>query len=368
MREDLVIKTKKEGGVVSDLRLEPVDLKEESVSDAYSVAFNTIKENQTKLEDIFVRSIVKKISIEKASYLINFFTKVCINLSDNEIDILANQFKENMRRNSNALALKHSLTDDEKNILITGHKLQGRDPLEVFGIKTMVHFIKLRKKLHEFEPKTIPNFYIEDYLDSIHKIDLVEIFESESGIVVNLIQLKSYAYKQGEEAVYHGFHKRFIEGSLVDIGSYKSMLSKKPEDATDIESFMNDVESVKGAFINVLTSENPSKEKLFEELHIGKGRNKAQRAWIIERYLGFLINEVNDLKNEDIIDQSDYLLILKILDDVNSELIRVSNLTKDLTGISEIYSICATRDGEVSKKLLFSASEDKRKAVVFNKN
>jgi hypothetical protein len=154
MREDLVIKTKKEGGVVSDLRLEPVELKEGGVLDAYSVAFNSIRENQTRLEDIFIRSVVKKISLDKASYLTNFFTKVCINLSDNEIDTLVNQFKENMRRNSNSLALKHSLTEEEKNVLITGHKLQGRDPLEVFGIKTAVHFIRLRKKLHKSKPET----------------------------------------------------------------------------------------------------------------------------------------------------------------------------------------------------------------------
>lgn len=367
MREDLFIKTKKDGEI-SDLKLEPVDFKEGNASDAYSLAFNTIKKNQTRLEDIFVTSILKKVSVQKYSYLINFFTKVCINLSDSEIDTLVNQFKENMRRNSNALAIKHSLSDKEKSVLINGHKLLGRDPLEVFGIKSMVHFIRLRKRLHQLEPETVPHFYIEDYLDVVHKIDLVEIFEADSGIVVNLIQLKSHSYKEGEIDTYHDFHRIFVEGSLIDMESYKSMLLKKPEDTELIESFMSDVKSVKEAFIEVMVSENPSKETLFEKLHIGKGRNKAQRAWIIERYLGFLVGEVKNLKDDGVIDETEYILILKILEDVNSELVRVSNLTKDLSGISQIYSICATRDGEVSKKLLFSSEGEKRKAVVFHKN
>lgn len=363
--------SRKDGGKFD--YIDPRSVFEISAND-FEEAFNLMQSNFDVLVDTAIKSFITYEHPEKASYLTNFFTKICIKLDDRQISLLMDNFTESIRRMTPEITKKYNLTNHQAHILISGTRISEsfvdgkikksiNNPFNAYGVKAMVRFIRSRQLLYKAKPETPVHFYIEDYLDSVHKIDLLELVQTENGFVLNLIQLKSHRYGDGDTEKYHSYHRNFVNGFLVDIESYESALLSQPDNVENIDSFMSDNESVENAFLEFLTSGNFSKDDLLKSLGIDSKIKRAQKFWIIRKYLSLLKDKIRYMKEKELFEPEEIEKIEKVLSEIQSELNTILSKTRDLTGITEVYSVCASEKGEESKELIFSASGSKRKAV-----
>lgn len=72
---------------------------------------------------------------------------------------------------------------------------------------------------------------------------------------------------------------------------------------------------------------------------------------------------VLQLKDEGMIEDTHYAQLQPLFDDMQGQLDVVRLQKKDLAGISEIHSICAVNDREVSNTIIFEGRGDRRKSI-----
>lgn len=338
-------------------------------NDEFERAYKAIVGNE-RLEVLTIKGI--KGNTNAFSEPTNRITEICISLTDAEIDNIVRSFNETLRKKSDFYIEKYDLSKQESQYLKQGVKIleDGKKTGRIFdskGVKEVASFVRARKKLHEAEPRTLPAFYFENHLDARHKIDLIEIIEGDEGAIVNLIQIKSHEYTRAEIEKYTEAHKDWINGYVVDLETFESRLTSEPSDREALDGFMRNVESLENVFLDIMSGDIPfSKDILFEKLGLG-GRPNVEKFWILKQYLPFLEEEVLKLEKEGYIDGENRYLIQKTFVEIHEQIQKVENKKKDLTGIAEVYSICATGSREVSKVKIFEDKGDKRKAIRIEK-
>lgn len=326
-------------------------------SDAFETAFAKIVGNE-KLERIAIK--------DKGSEFTNRITELCISLTDDEIDSIVTKFINTIRSkiDSPAYIQKFKLSAEEIECVKTGRKIVNGNKkpfLNSGGIKSVVHFVRSRLKLHSVKPETVPAFYFENYLDSWHNIDLIEILEGGDGLVMNLIQIKSREYTPEEIAKNTDAHRNWVDGYAVDLSSYEQSFELAPEDSEQYEEFFNDVSRIEDLLLSMITEEGMTVDTLFEKIGI-KGMPNVQRMWILKHYISAVKDAFSHVKElgltEDQVSNID-----NIISGIEVKLAAVLAKKKELDGISEVYSICALGDKEVSNVCIFKKSDGERKAI-----
>ena len=297
--------------------------------------------------------------------MMNELTKACISLSDTNIDNLLNRFKKVFSVHFEDYSRQFNLNDTEiekmHNSISTGSLARG--------IKPVVHFVRGRKNIREKTSNIISAFYFENHLDAYHGIDLIEILEREDGIIINLVQIKAHEYTGEEIERYTKAHEKWARDYAVDMESYESNFSQEP-DFEGIKSFKEKVASIKEIFVEILTSGNISPHVLYDTLGIGKFK-KSEQIWILQNYLPVVKENFEQMIFNGILyrDEEDTQLLLALIEDLESELNKIADHNKDIEGIAEIHSICATdifdkKNGyERSDTIVFKNTGVKRKAV-----
>jgi|SRR5579872_5885620 len=342
----------------------PENMSPSERGDAFKRAYDFIVGNRD-LERLVVKGFLSEKNVMPYAELMNTITEACISLSDVEIDNIIRKFKEGLRSRAVSYADEFGLSGKQLENLQTG-MWNDRDPksaLNPGGIKAAAHFVRARKKLHESEPSTIPAFYFENHLDASHKIDLIEVIEREDGIVLNLIQIKSYEYEEQQIEENTEAHRDWVDGFVIDLMAYERNFSEEPDDSERMREFLTNVQVVQDVFLDILTGQqNISKQLLFEKLGFGN-RPKVEQVWILNEYLPAVIKVVDGLKIEGVIGDAEYLIIMPIFDEMRKQLDAVRNQKKDLTGVAEVHSICAVNEKVVSDKVIFKAEGEKRKSM-----
>lgn len=346
----------------------PEEMKPLERTDEFERAYNAIVGNE-KLEILVIKGI--KGNNNALAERTNKVTELCISLSDLEIDNITRSFNENLRRKSDLYIQKYNLSSEEAKYLIQGVKLMdGGRRIYLFdsvGVKAVTAFVRARKDLHMAEPRTVPAFYFENHLDVAYKIDLVEMLEGEDGIILNLIQIKSHEYTGAEIEKYTQAHREWINGNTVNLENYERNFSSEPADKATLERFMNNVDELDNVFIDILSGDVAfSKDVLFEKLGLGT-RPNVEKIWILKQYLPLLEKEIERLQLDGYLNEENTPLVQKAFDEIRDQLQKVENKKKNLNGISEVYSICATGTKEVSKVKIFEATGNQRKAIKVEK-
>jgi hypothetical protein len=333
-------------------------------SEAFSKAYKEIVGNE-ELEKLVIKGFLSENNVMPYAQLMNTLTEKCISLSDTEIDSVIRKFKESLRSRATKYATNFNLTGKQLENLQTG-MWNDRNPkaaLNPEGIKGVARFVRARKMVHALEPKTIPSFYFENYLDAQHKIDLIEVTEREDGAVLNLIQIKSFEYKPGDIEDITRSHKAWVDGFTIDLEAYEKNYSEEPEDSPQMKEFMTNVDKVQDVFLELLTGEDVfSKELLFERLGIGN-RPKIQQIWILNEYLPQVLEALDMLKVEGTIGDSEYLTLMPVFDEIRKQLEAVKYQKKDMTGVAEVHSLCTVNEKVVSDKIIFQGQGNKRKSI-----
>ena len=331
----------------------------------FEMVYKNIVGNE-ELEVLLIKGI--KGSFRAFAELNNKFTLLCVNLSDSEIDNIVRKFRESILKKFDLYVSKYELNNEQIIFLQTGVSKSKIDDhlmsaFNLSGIKSVISFIRFRKKIHEISPKTIPSFYFENYLDSKHKIDLIELVNSENGFVLNLIQIKSHEYSQDEIEKYKKAHLDWINGNVMDLSQYEKQISREPEDKDSVDSFMSNATQIEEIFLDIFSGTIPfSKDVLFEKLGLGN-RPNVEKVWILNHYLTFLKEELVKLKEEGYLDEDNNNLIKEVFKDIEDQLEKAYSRKRNLNGISEVYSICATGKKEFSKIKIFEGEGDKRKVI-----
>jgi hypothetical protein len=292
-------------------------------------------------------------------------------ISDKQIDNIINSFKkvfvEKVRKNPEYYKSNFNLSGTELRDLQSG--MWGRnsgeaDILNSEGVKSVVSFVRLRKKLHQLNPKTIPAFYFENKLDAKHKIDLIEVIETEKGAILNLIQIKSRQYEYGEIEKYKDAHEDWANGdNTIDLESFEKSFLEEPEDSSVVGEVLGDLDRIHEVFEDILTGSTVfSKEILLDKLGIAN-RPKTEQMWLLSKYMPKLIETVDSLNLEGIFSEVEFGIVTYFINDVKKQLENVKSQKRDITGVYEIYSICAVKEKEVSKSIIFSGENSKRKSL-----
>lgn len=330
-------------------------------SDAFEKAYAAIVGNE-KLEQLAIRGIKGDLSAFSART--NKITELCLSLSDEEIDSIVRKFNEVLRSKSQYYATQYNLNNEELDFLKNGMRVVRERREDIFnsiGVKSVTHFVRSRLKLHSAKPETIPAFYFENYLDSWHNIDLIEIIEGGDGLVMNLIQIKSREYTQEEIAKNTEAHKNWVDGYAVDLSSYEQSFELAPEDSEQYEAFFNDVSRIEDLLLSMITEEGMTVDTLFEKIGI-KGMPNVQRMWILKHYISAIKDAFSHVKELDLTEDQ-VSNIDNIISGIEVKLAAVLAKKKELDGISEVYSICAVGDKEVSNVCIFKKSDGERKAI-----
>ena len=333
-------------------------------NDAFEKAYKEVVGNP-RLEELVVKGI--KGNFNAYTQFMNSVTELCLSLSDDEIDNIMRRFKETLRSKADEYGSKFSLNESELLHLKNDVKVVSENK-KIFitasvGIKSVAHFVRARKKLHALEPQTIPSFYFENYLDAQHKIDLIEVTEREDGAVLNLIQIKSSDYREGDIENITQSHKEWVDGFTIDLEAYEKNYSEEPDDSSQMKEFMTNVDKIQEVFLDLLTGgEVLSKQLLFKRLGIGN-RPKIQQVWILNEYLPQVIEAVDMLKTEGTLGDAEYLTLMPVFDEIRAQLEAVKHQHKDMTGVAEVHSLCTVNEKVVSDKIIFKGEGNKRKSI-----
>lgn len=204
-------------------------------------------------------------------------------------------------------------------------------------------------------PQTFPAFYFENYLDSTHKIDLIESVDTDHGIILNLIQIKSHEYTGEEIEANTGAHRQWVDGYMSDISSYERDFLAQPEDSPEFKLFLEKVQNMEDVFIDLLSGDiDVNKSSLYEILGLGSFPT-TQRLWILDNYLPEIKNETEELLTQGSLDQEQYDQIIGVLDDLEQQLQKTKKAKENIRGVFEIHSLCAVDKKVVSDVTIFKA-------------
>jgi len=330
-------------------------------NDAFEKAYAAIVGNE-KLEQLAIRGIKGDLSAFSART--NKITELCLSLSDEEIDSIVRKFNEVLRSKSQYYATQYNLNNEELDFLKNGMRVVRERREDIFnsiGVKSVTRFVRSRLKLHSVKPETVPAFYFENYLDSWHNIDLIEMFERGDGLVMNLIQIKSRDYTTEEIAKNTEIHKAWVDGYAVDLNAYEKSFEAEPEDSDRYKEFFGEVSHVEDLLVDMLTGEEVSMEILFEKMGL-KGVPNVERAWILSTYVGAIKEAFAHVEDVGLTEEQ-LSRIHGIIEDIEAKLASLLAKKKDLKGISEIHSICTVAERQVSDVVIFRGEDGNRKAI-----
>ncbi len=332
----------------------PLQMTDRERVDAFEVAYGAIVGNE-KLERLAVRGINEEKGV--FAKLMNQLSKLCLSLSDDQIDDIIRKFNENLRSKATKYDGEYKLNSKSLEDLKTGRKMMGGS----VGIKSVVHFVRSRLKLHSAKPETIPAFFFEDYLDSWHDIDLIEMFAQEDGMVMNLIQIKSRNYTPNEIEENTEIHKKWVDRHTIDLNAYEKSLESEPEDPERFKELFTEANQIEDFLMDMITRETMTVDVLFEKMGL-KGMPNVERVWVLSRYIDVIKKasiHVEDVGLTE--DQSSH--IHGIISEIEAKLAVLIEQKNNLKGISEIHSICTVGENQVSDVVIFKPEGRERKAV-----
>lgn len=350
--------------ISDDLVNNPDEMDRAKYNEAFESAFKFIVGNKD-LEKLAVRGFIEEVGGISFAKLMNKLTEFSVSLTDTEIDNIIGGFKRGIITRASQLGTEMKLTGDQlkrvQNGLISERNPHGS--IDSMGIKSVVSFIRTRKKLHKLKPETIPSFYFEDYLDARHKIDLFEAIEGSEGTILNLIQVKSRNYTPEEIEKSIQAHKNWIDGFTVDLKTYENNYSREPKDSARYREFIGNKDTLDNLFFEILTGESViTKERFYRIIRL-EGRAKPEKFWILREYLPAMKNEVEELMTGGILDGKTYKTAQALLSDIDTELQNMLTYKNNLTGIAEVHSITTVAEKIVNDEIIFSATDDDRKAI-----
>lgn len=217
--------------------------------------------NNTQTNEKLNRLMIKAIQAKEGmnvvwfSQIENLFIKNCVNLTDGEIDSLVRQFNEKFRRWYN----EHRGT-----IEVTGKTMQeiqtGHWDILPNGIRSVVHFLRARRRLLESQPKQNYEFLFDDALDARWKADVVEvIFREDDGNLIidelNLIQIKSSQPTREEKSSITSSHRNFFSGGILSPEQLENVFLGETDrvQIKGVERFLKTEEAVKEALLDIIT-------------------------------------------------------------------------------------------------------------------
>lgn len=295
----------------------------------------------------FLQSLVGKLDKQggdasSLAGLENMFVSSCENLSNEEIDSLVRQFntgfKEYIRKN------KNNIKEDQ-------YEKIHSEGIKSMGIKSVVEFIRERKKLLDLEPTHKYAFGFEDVLDARHKIDLMEylyhINEKDEVIEViidtlNLIQVKSSEPTEREKDKITDAHREYSTSSVMDLDSFEREYKDGIPDNLTMETLVNNTDEVSTILLDIFTG--PEKngitkaEEFIAKLDLGKLENK-HKAWLFLHYGKRLKNLILEAKDKEKLDSEFIDNILNALKKLEDRVKLKAGMPKNLAKIGEINSV-----------------------------
>jgi len=333
-------------------------------SEAFETAYSKIVGNE-QIEKITVRGVQGDINAFAAAT--NKITELCLSLSDEEIDSIMRRFNETLRVKADFYINKYKLSSEQAGYLKNGMKIEGnpRTILNPIGVKSVVHFVRNRLNLHSANPKTVPAFYFENHLDAQHKIDFIEMFEREDGMVMNLIQVKSREYIGAEIEKNTQAHREWVNNYALNLRAYENSFEVEPKDSGRYKEFFGKVSHIEDLLVDMIAGETMTTDVLFEKMGL-KGVPNVERTWILSTYIGAIKGAFAHVEDVGLTDEQ-LSRIHSMIDDIEAKLALVLTQKKDLKGISEIHSICTVAERQVSDVVIFKAEGADRKAIYVKK-
>ena len=327
--------------IVRNLRA--IGNKKEKGNDALHTAQEKLIGN-ANLYNKFLQSLVGKLDKQggdasNLAGLENMFVSHCQNLSNEEIDSLVRQFntgfKEFIRKNKN-------------NIKEEQFERIHNEGIKSIGIKSVVEFIKERKKLLDLEPTHEYAFRFEDVLDARHKIDLMEFLyhrNSKGEVLIdtlNLIQVKSSAPTEREKDEIINAHREWITSSVMDLDRFNKEFKNGIPDHLTLETLVKNEEEVANILLDIFTGPNKKEftkaEEFIAKLDLGKLENK-HKAWLFLEYGERLKNIILEAKDKEKLDNEFVEDILSALQKLEDEIKLKAKMPKSLAKIGKINSI-----------------------------
>lgn len=334
----------------------------------FEAAYNAIVGNK-KLERLVVKALKRTDIKDMTAFaqVMNTFTEYCVSLTDKEIDDLLRNFKMKLMQNVHSYAAEFALTEnDERSIRMGRLGAETFDEsLNTKGVKSVVRFVRARKKIHELSPVTIPAFYFNDFLDAQHKIDLIEIIQDVDSFIMNLIQVKSKEYKDDEIKNITQAHKRWVYENAVDLESYERTHENHSGDSAEYRKFSQTVSNLEDVFLEVLLDSNAIKDidVLAERFQLS-GVTQSQRIWIMSHYIKISLNLLEKMEKDNMLTKPQVDVIESFFKKIKSQLDVLTQPKDRFNGISEIHSICTNEDKVVSDEIIFKAEGGQRKVLV----
>jgi hypothetical protein len=334
-------------------------------NEAFSQAFNSIVGNKKLLRLVF-KGIELHNQIDRVDYLSqvnNAITEQCILLSDDEIDRIMQAFKLDIVKHVDQYAREFAIRDEDMTAIKSG-KITSDNFIDSFnkrGIQSVIHFVRDRKKVHAGK-ETIPALYFQNYLDARYAIDLIEVDNTQDGVELRLIQIKSKQYDSDEIDHIHQKHASWTRSKMVDIDAYERMYEEEPKDSTRWENFFSQVDTLEQVLLEFVTNENISKEELLKQLAM-TDIPRTEQVWIIDRYMALFTEAYDELKDELDLDVETRQRVQKVIDVMQSEVTKVQQKLKDLKGVRKVYSVCTVDKNIVSEQLVFDGEENGYKAI-----
>lgn len=334
----------------------------------FDAAFENIVGSK-KLERLVIKALKRTDVKDMTSFasVMNTFTEYCVSLTDREIDDLLRNFKSGLIKHVNQYREEFKLSDKDVQDIQMGRL--GADTfdesLNTTGVKSVARFVRARKKLHEVSPQTIPAFYFQDFLDAQHKIDLIELIEGPDGYIMNLIQIKSKDYKEGEIDTITHAHRRWVNENAMNMEAFEKNFSIEEKDSFERNNFWETVEGMEIVFIDILTQTiNPTVESVMEKLQL-RGLPEGERVWALSHFTQSCLDFLNTFRENNDAPLTG-LQIQAIEDFFNSILQQVEIIAKqdkDFKGISEIHSISTNAETVVYDEVIFNATGSQRKTL-----
>lgn len=311
-------------------------MSEQERKDSTDAGYETIIMRNERLELLAVRAINREMGA--FSELMNKLTVLCLTISDEKIDEIIEKFRISLTKKAG----KYNIKEDSIKDLLTGMKMIGGS----VGIKSVIHCMQDRLVLHSKNSKTIPAFFFEDYLDSLHSIDLIEMIVEEYGIVINLIQVKSRDYTGDELEKYKNDHKNWVDNHLIDLDTYKKSIEVEPKNSAELNKLVPKVSEIGDLLLGMINEDTMTTDELFENIGI-KGMSNVERVWIlsvaIDRIREAFVN-VKDLG----LTEYELSRTNAVISDIEARLAVVIEQKKNTHGISEIHLICYVKKNEAS--------------------
>lgn len=346
----------------------PEELALKDKSKYFDAAFENIVGSK-KLERLVIKALKRTDVKDMTSFasVMNTFTEFCVSLTDKEIDDLLRNFKAGLIKHVNQYREEFKLSDRDIQDIQMGRL--GADTfdesLNTTGVKSVARFVRARKKLHEISPQTIPAFYFQDFLDAQHKIDLIELIEGSDGYIMNLIQVKSKEYREGEIEIIANAHQRWVNENAMNMEAFEKNFTIEEKDSFERNNFWETVEGMEIVFIDILTQTlTPSMDSVMEKLQL-RGLPEGERVWALSHFAQSCLDFLGTFKgnNDAPLTEPQIQAIEDFFKSILQQVEIVTKQGKDFKGISEIHSISTNGATIVYDEVIFSASGNQRKVL-----